>query len=85
MSHHLETKIDQSYTPATKTWWDTSIHGRLSFVACRCEAIDRRLSREGDLDLVKRLVQEGKGVEKSKAPWNGNPETAKTPKRNYVW
>ncbi|CAE7239932.1 preA [Symbiodinium sp. CCMP2592] len=31
------------------------------------EAIDRRLSREGDLDLVRRYVAEGKGVEKSKA------------------
>eukprot|EP00439_Symbiodinium_sp_Y106_P069057 s448_g11.t2 len=31
------------------------------------QAIDRRLSREGDLDLVRRYVAEGKGVEKSKA------------------
>ncbi|CAL1142162.1 unnamed protein product [Cladocopium goreaui] len=31
------------------------------------QAIDRRLSRDGDLELVKRLVDEGKGVEKSKA------------------
>lgn len=30
-------------------------------------AIDRRLCNEGDLDLVRRLVQEGGGVEKSKA------------------
>jgi len=30
-------------------------------------AIERRLSEEGDLDLVRRLVAEGKGVEKSKA------------------
>ncbi|CAK9031398.1 Prenyl transferase [Durusdinium trenchii] len=31
------------------------------------EAIERRLTKPGDLDLVRRLVEEGKGVEKSKA------------------
>ncbi|CAJ1336986.1 unnamed protein product [Effrenium voratum] len=31
------------------------------------QAIERRLAREGDLDLVRKLVAEGEGVEKSKA------------------
>ncbi|CAK9039011.1 unnamed protein product [Durusdinium trenchii] len=35
--------------------------------AGRLQAIERRLTKPGDLDLVRRLVEEGKGVEKSKA------------------
>ena len=78
MSHHLKTKIDQSYTPATKTWWDNSIHGR--FVVCG-------LSLRGDWSTfvpwrgfgLGEAV--GPGRQRSREieghPWNGNPETAK--------
>lgn len=34
------------------------------------EAIERRLSQDGDLELVKRLVNEGGGVKSSKAFWS---------------